>query len=218
MKKIGCVFFCFLLLACVNDKKAETSLTVKDSPNQTITKQSKNETEVPKPNAVPDIKQAYAVTVHQLKMGNLDTVSYTYNCQGERSGKISYFSKNGKLMIISHSYNEYDHFEATDQYFVNHNQLYFAHFNRTVWKFVSEEGIATTQDDITESRIYLVDKVAALCLEKKFTIKKNAKSNRTIDDVPNKEVNCKPVNGLFQDFEALLVFKDKANKECFEKR
>ncbi|RZK38002.1 MAG: hypothetical protein EOO90_23650 [Pedobacter sp.] len=120
-------------------------------------------------------------------------------------------------MVIKHSYSEYSHFEATDQYFVNDDQLYFAHLNRLVWSFVSGAGDGVTKDDIKESRFYVVDNQPLLCLEKKFTNTKNAKDNPIPDDVANKVVACKPINGLLKDFNALVSFKDKANKHCLEK-
>ncbi|TCC90211.1 hypothetical protein EZ428_13095 [Pedobacter frigiditerrae] len=216
MKNISCLLICLLLLACGQGERTETK-TEKDTTKQAAAAENSQEPETTNPNSVAAIKQAYATSVNLIQSGQLDSVSYNYNCQQERSGKIVYFSKNGKLMMIKHSYNEYSHFEATDQYFVNDNQLYFAHLNSLVWSFVAGEGDGATKDDITESRLYVVDNHAILCLEKKFTIRKNAKDNPKAENVPNKVVNCKPVNGLLKDFDALVSFKDKGNKDCLGK-
>ncbi|WP_316766006.1 hypothetical protein [Pedobacter frigiditerrae] len=216
MKNVNCLVICLLLLACGQEKKTDTK-TIKDTPHQAVEIGNRQRPEIKQPNSVAAIKQVYAATINLLNAGQLDSVSYNYNCQQERGGKISYFSKNGKLMFIRHSYSEYSHFEATDQYFVNDNKLYFAHLNRMVWSFVSGEGDGVTKDDITESRFYVVDDQPILCLEKKFTIRKNAKDNPEADDVPNKVVNCKPIKGLLKEFNVLLAFKDKGNKGCLEK-
>jgi len=214
MKNISYLFICFLLIACGQEKSTETK--TEDTTQQSAANEKKQEAEALKPNSVSTIKQAYATTVSQQKAGKIDSVSYNYNCQQERSGKITYFSKKGKLMMISHSYNEYDHFEATDQYFLYDNQLYFAYLNRSVWSFVSGEGDGVTKDDIAESRIYVVNNQSILCLEKKFTIKKSSKNNPNAADVPNKTIDCKIQKDLVKDFETLLRFKDKPNKDCLE--
>lgn len=216
MRNINYLLICLLLLACGQGEKAETK-TVRDTMQQAVAAENRQDQGITKPSLVATIKQAYSATVKLLQSGELDSVSYNYNCQQERSGRISYFSKNGKLMMIKHSYNEYSHFEATDQYFVNDDQLYFAHLNSLVWSFVSGEGDGATKDDITESRVYVVKNQSILCLLKKFTIRKNAKDNPEADDVPNKVVNCKPIKGLLKDFNALVTFKDKGNKDCLEK-
>lgn len=212
MKNISYLLMCLLFVACQQEKKPDAKI-VQDTTERVV----KNEPRTLIPSSVATIKQVYANTVNQLRAGLLDSVSYNYNCEQERSGKISYFSKDGKLMIIKHSYSEYSHFEANDQYFVNDDRLYFAHLNRLMWSFVSGAGDDVTKDDITESRFYVVDNQPILCLEKKFTIIKNAKDNPTPDNVPNKVVACKPINGLLKDFNALVSFKDKANKDCLEK-
>ncbi|WP_316783878.1 hypothetical protein [Pedobacter frigiditerrae] len=216
MKNVNCLVICLLLLACGQEKKTDTK-TIKDTPHQAVEIGNRQRSEIIQPNSVAAIKQVYAATSNLLNAGQLDSVSYNYNCQQERGGKISYFSKNGKLMLIKHNYNEYSHFEATDLYFVNDGQLYFAHLNKLIWSFVSGAGDGVTNDDITESRVYVVNNQSILCLEKKYTSRKNVKDNPIPNDVPNKVVNCKPIKGLLKDFNALLAFKNKGNKGCLEK-
>jgi len=221
MKNLICLFSLVLLISCHQEQK--TSVGSKDSgavdTASKATSGSKLQEAFVTPQSVAEIKEAYAIIVDKMNKGQFDSVSFKYNCQEERSGTVTYFSENGELRIIRHQYNEYDHHEATDQYFLNNDRtLFFAHLNRLSWSFDSVVGKdGATKDDIREQRIYIVDKQAIQCLEKRFTTRSQAKDNPTSASVANKQVACKPIKPLLKDFQQLLDFKNKEDHTCLYK-
>lgn len=167
------------------------------------------------PTSVEQIKQRYAIINDKLKRGLLDSLSFKYDCNKERSGTVTYFSDNGKLIMIKHTYNEYSHFSAIDQYFINNNNLFFAHLNGASWSFESgqaSEGV--TKDDIIEQRLYVENEKPLLCLEKRYTKRSHSSNNPVPANVPNKEVKCKPIKTLIKDFNQLVEFKNSAKHDC----
>lgn len=176
------------------------------------------ETAIINPSSVSEIKQVYAATVDKLQSSLLDSVSFKYNCYNERSGTITYFSEKGKLSMIRHAYNEHDHHSATDEYFVSNNKVFFAYLNRLSWSFESGQAVeGVTKDNITEERRYIVKERPILCLEKKYTIRAHAPNNPLPETVENKQVDCKSIQPMLNDFDSLLAFKQSANHDCFGK-
>lgn len=167
------------------------------------------------PISVPAIKKAYTSINNQLLKGQLDSVSYQYDCQGERSGTVTYFSENGELAIIRHSYSEYSHFSAVKQYYIMQDSLFFVQSSEVVWSFESGQAAeGTTKDDITEKRLYLVKDKALRCLEKKYSKRSKASDNPDPDKIVNKEVACKPTEPIIKDYGKLLAFKESTNHDC----
>ncbi|RZK39434.1 MAG: hypothetical protein EOO90_18790 [Pedobacter sp.] len=165
--------------------------------------------------SIEDIKKGYASVVQKMDKGLLDSLSFKYNCDNERSGTVTYYSENSKVVSIAHRYAEYDHHSAVDQYFLQDDKLYFAFLNTTYWSFQSGAAAeGATKDDITEQRIYLIDNTAVECLEKKYTILSEASNNPVPATVPNKKIKCKPVKPLLDKFQMILNFKGKSDKSC----
>ncbi|TKC09945.1 hypothetical protein FA048_06970 [Pedobacter polaris] len=219
MKKIIYLLSCLLLVSCSQEQSpVKNTIPIKTATkDKPVLNNSLNKV-VPIPKSVVEIKQSYTATINKLKNGVLDSITLKYNCNNERSGTIVYFSENGKLLMIKHNYNEYDHHSATDQYFLNDKTLYFAYLNRLSWSFVSgatAEG--ATKDDITEQRLYIVDNQAIQCLEKKYSIFSQATNNPKPNAVPNKLVNCKPLKPIISEFNKLLAFQHNSKKGCLEK-
>ena len=170
------------------------------------------------PTSVEQIKQRYAIINDKLKRGLLDSLSFKYDCNKERSGTVTYFSDKGELLMIKHTYNEYSHFSAVDQYFISNNKLFFAHLNGTSWSFESGQAAeGATKDDIIEQRLYVENEKPLLCLEKKYTKRSHSANNPAPANVPNKQVKCKPIEALLKDFNLLVEFKSSANNDCLEK-
>jgi len=173
---------------------------------------------VQNPKSVSEIKQKFAVINDKLHSGLMDSISYKYNCNGERNGTIIYYSDNGKLAVIKHLYNEYSHFSAIDQYFVSDGKLYFAFLDRSVWSF--EPGQAAegaTKDDITEQRLYINEEKPLLCLEKKYTTRPQSANNPNPESIESKEVKCKNLEPVLKDYNRLLAFKDASTHDCLVK-
>lgn len=218
MKNLICLLSLVLLISCHEEQKTNSdykSSTERDTASKAIS-DSKLKEDFVAPHSVAEIKEAYAITVDKMNNGQLDSVSFEYNCQEERSGKVTYFSEKGVLRSIRHQYNEYDHHEAIDQYFLNEDStLFFAYLNRLSWSFDSVVGKdGATKDDIQEQRIYVVNKQAIQCLEKRFTTRSQATDNPTSESVPNKQVVCKPIKPLLKNFQQLLDFKNSSNHSC----
>ena len=190
LMKICLLLFLSLLFACKQssnstDNEARVLLhedTLPFSPKKTKVQQEQ-------PTSVEDIQLAYKEIIASYEKGTLDSTSFKYNCNGEKSGTVTYFSAQGKLKMIKHNYNEYDHHEMLDQYYVFENTLFFAHLKSLSWSFDSgPEG--STKDRITEKRIYLSAKSPIKCLEKQYEIRLHAGVNPNPESVPNKEVAC----------------------------
>jgi hypothetical protein len=219
MKNLVYLLAVVLISSCGESKKPEQiSSTATDTTKIESLGASDSVATKSTPSSVAGIKEAYALTMRQVRSGSLDSISHKYNCNSERAGTITYFLEKGNVKLIKHSYNEYDHFAATDEYFVSNNVLFFAHLSNTLWSF--ETGGAAesaTKDNITEQRIYIVNKQPLQCLEKKYIIRSQDASRPNPEDIPNKEVRCKPIQPLLKTFSKLLAFREAANHNCFEK-
>lgn len=214
MKTFLYALICLFFLSCSQNQQKEATTVVVDS----AAVPTEPDTAASTPTSVEQIKQRYANINTRLQDGLLDSVSYKYDCNGERSGTITYFSDHGKLVVIKHSYSEYSHFEAKDQYFVSNNQVFFTYFNRTTWSFESGQAAeGATKDNITEQRLYVANKQALLCLEKKYTKRSHVQDNPQPASVKNKQVECKPIAPVIKDFNKLVEFKDSGNHDCLAK-
>lgn len=140
--------------------------------------------------SVEDIQEAYSAVVKQIGVGALDSVSFEYSCgNGERSGRVIYYSQDGDLRLIVHRFAEYSHYSAEEQYFVRDSILFFTFLKEISWSF--EDGPeGSVRDNITERRIYVLDQEPVKCLEKKYVIRSQIKDNPRPESLPNKEVGC----------------------------
>ena len=214
MRAIIYICFCLFTLSCTQKKHSANDAVELDHTRSV----SKGDSAIGIPKTLTEIKSAYSNTINNLKQNSLQADSVKYNCAGEKSGTITYFTKDGKLILIRHSYHEYDHFSAVDLYFVKDESLYFMYLQETVWSFESGSSAEpTTKDDITESRVYITNNQAIQCLEKKYTIKSKSTNNPIPDQIQNKSVECKNTASLIKNFKNLLAFKSKPKGSCFEK-
>ena len=214
MKKIIYLFIC-ILFAC-QGRQEQNNLT--SSPKLDTLAKFNDESTKPTsvPSSVAEIKLAYTATMQHLAKNDLDSITKSYNCNGERSGTVTYYHANARLKLIKHVYAEYSHHEATDTYFVLDSSLYFAHLKRLNWSFESgaaKEG--ATKDDIIEYRFYLAAGKAIQCLEKKYTIHSTSSAASIVERTPNKTIACNSAP-LLKAFENLISF-GKGDSNCLEK-
>lgn len=215
MKNYASIFLLLILFSCgqSTNTNVETILDTSSAPSETGTP-----TASINPDSVEDIKQLYAQLNDKLQAAMLDSTSIKYDCRGERSGSITYFSENGKLRIIKHVYNEYSHFSAVDQYFISDNKLFFAHLNGLSWSFQSgKAATGATTDNITEKRLYISQEKPLLCLEKKYVKKSDTSDNPSPESVESKKTDCKDSERVLKDFGKLLAFKNSADQGCLGK-
>ncbi|RYE55792.1 MAG: hypothetical protein EOP48_09420 [Sphingobacteriales bacterium] len=162
---------------------------------------------------VASIQNAYANIVSKNKAGSLDSTSFKYSCHGEKEGSVSYFTEKGRLVMIVHRYNEYDHYSAEDRYYVKDSTLFFS-FNKSVtWAFESgPEG--ATKDNIKERRVYLAGGEPIKCLEKNFVIRSQVKDNPRSEKVPSVEVDC-PLSGtVMKPYQLLVKYRNNPSSGC----
>jgi len=162
------------------------------------------------------IKQQFALINSKLLGKTLDSTVREYDCQQERGGKVSYYSDKGKLVVIRHTYNEHDHFSATDTYFMTDDKLFFAYLTSTTWEFVSGGASESlTKDNTIAQRIYLDGGKAILCLEQNYEQLSTATHTNPINPV-NKQVACKSLQPLLKELRQLLAFRNSKGN-CLDK-
>lgn len=157
--------------------------------------------------SVADIQKEYTRVTSNIQSGKMDSTSFSYNCNVEKKGTVTYFSETGQLRMIKHRYNEYSHFSATEQYVVKDSALFFVLQSSLAWSFVDQNQ---TKDNVTENRIYIIDSKPVKCLQKKFTVYSNTKDAPQADTVPNKEIECAALEPISDKFALLLKY---ANRE-----
>lgn len=172
-----------------------------------------DEKPAPKLSSVEEIQKAYMAVTADYEKGKLDSISFKYNCDGERSGTVTYFSKNGDLKMVTHVYAEYDHNEMKDSYFVNNGVPFFAHLWSLSWSFdQGPEG--ATKDKITEHRTYLSNWKPIKCLEKKYEVRLHAGVNPNPTDVPNKEVDCSSLKAVEKSYRLIAKYWKAPAPKC----
>jgi hypothetical protein len=164
---------------------------------------------------IGSIQRAYNEISTKATAGDFDSTSFKYSCRGEKGGTVSYFTEKGKLRLIVHRYNEYDHYSAEDHYYVKDSLLFFTLRKSVVWAFESgPEG--STKDNIKERRVYLVADKPIKCLEKKFIIRSQATNNPRSEDVPSRNVDCPSPATVMEPYLLLTKYRNNPTKECLD--
>jgi hypothetical protein len=198
-----------LFTACTNNSNQEIQDSNDQKPDSSI-----NSIPLPKPvpNSIETIQKNYEA-VHNLKFqGLLDSTGFKYNCNNEVSGTVSYFTHAGRLRMIRHQYNEYDHHEAEDYYYLLDSTLFFVYKKEMLWSFESGPQGAT-KDNFTEQRVYLAGQEPIKCLEKTYVIRSHANNNPDPDDIANREIKCKGIDVL-KPLQQLLKYRGKGTSGC----
>jgi len=160
-----------------------------------------------------EVQNDYFAITTDYEEGKLDSTTFKYDCDGEKSGTVTYFSLNGDLKMIIHTHAEYDHNEMKDRYFVKNGILFFAHLWSLSWSFDSgPEG--ATRDKIIERRVYLSNWKSFKCLEKKYEIRLHAGVNPTPASIPNKEVDCASSKSVEKPFRLLAKYWKMPAPKC----
>ncbi|KAA2223101.1 hypothetical protein [Chryseobacterium sediminis] len=198
----------FLVCSCKNDKAVKstpmTSSVVEKDSTQI------NTTEDP----IDRIKKEYAALQAQLETKKLSQSKFTYDCNDEPSGEVTFYSDKNEIKVIEHFYAEHSHFSGSEKYFIKDGKPFFIFRQETVWNFdggTPEKPV--TKDDITETRIYLQNNKPLKCLEKKYSIKSDQKG-KTADNIPSKEIPCN-IDELLKTYQSLLKHKSqKGSIQC----
>lgn len=163
------------------------------------------------PKDVDAIKELYAAWDQREKNGSFKKISFNYNCENEKSGELTYFFENGKLRIIEHTYSEYDHFSATDRYYVTEGIAFFVYSKEVVWSFEAE---GKTKDNVTEYRGYVINDKPVECLEKKYILRSRVDNNPDTDQIANKISDCRNIEKLIKNYERLVTYKSSSDVDC----
>ena len=214
MKIISYFLTATLFISC--NQRPSTS-EVAETKDTAVNEGNADIEEVKKINSLEDIKSAYSAVLKKVDSGTMDSVSFKYNCHDEKSGVITCFFDNGDLRMLKHSYNEYSHNEATDQYFVKDSVLFFVFRKQLSWSFDSnspEEG--GTKDNITEKRFYLIDGQPVKCMEKHYVNYSYAKENKASAATVNKETSCSSIASVQEGYNKLLDYVRNKKEDCLE--
>lgn len=88
--------------------------------------------------SLEDLRREYNDIASRAESGGMDSTFFDYNCRGEKVGRVVYLSDEGGLRLIRHTYSEYSHFSATDEYFMKDGTVFFALCRHVSWSFVGE--------------------------------------------------------------------------------
>ncbi|KGE16089.1 hypothetical protein [Sphingobacterium deserti] len=163
------------------------------------------------------IQDAYVATVDNRKAGRLDSTFFEYDCDGEKNGRVVYFSEEGQLVLIRHDYGEYSHQEYEEEYFVRDNKLFFAFEKATSWTFESGAAEGATKDDVTETRIYYQNEHAFRCLQKQYVVRSKSLENPIPEELPNKELDCQKASSSLATFQLLIARRENPTNDCLKK-
>ena len=168
---------------------------------------------MPELQSVEDIQKEYNYISSLIESGRMDSMAKNYNCRDEKKGTITWFSENGQLRMIKHSYSEYDHYSASDYYYIKDGYPFFVYYKSISWFFSSDEqGRQGTTDNITEKRFYIIDEKPVRCLEKKFKIVSTAVDKAKPESVVNKEVDCPSIEPILKKYRLLDEYRTREEK------
>jgi hypothetical protein len=206
MKTMLIAAILLLAVSCKNDKDKAAHTTSVSTDSMIVKKDSPQQnTDDP----IAEIKKEYSMLQAQLEAKKLRPNGFTYNCNEEPSGKVTFFSDKGEIKVIEHFYTEHSHFSASERYFIKNGEPFFIFREETVWNFdggTPEKPI--TKDDITETRIYLQHNKPLKCLEKKYSIRSDSKEKNISDQISGKEIQCN-TDELLKTYQSLLKHKDQ---------
>ncbi|MGN7758411.1 hypothetical protein ACTJIV_13095 [Chryseobacterium sp. 22532] len=206
MKTMLIAAILLLAVSCKNDKDKAAHTTSVSSDSMIVKKDSPQQNT---DNPIAEIKKEYSMLLAQLETKKLRSNGFTYNCNEEPSGKVTFFSDKGEIKVIEHFYTEHSHFSASERYFIKNGEPFFIFREETVWNFdggTPEKPI--TKDDITETRIYLQHNKPLKCLEKKYSIRSDSKEKSISDQISGKEIQCN-TDELLKTYQSLLKHKDQ---------
>ncbi|MEO2128521.1 MAG: hypothetical protein ABGW91_10180 [Christiangramia sp.] len=207
------IFLLLNLLLLISCRQQTEKTRQADRNSEEVTSEISARATTP-PKDLATIKTRFSEIETVRKTGKLDTISFTYNCYNERSGKVTFYSEKEKLVLIEHRYNEYSHHEATDWFYLYNKEPFFVFLDRLDWSFDGQSGGETqTRDQITQSRLYFLNGKALQCLEKNFERTSNAGSVET--EIPNTETDCSKASEALSEFQKLWNSRNSNSSEVF---
>lgn len=209
------VFCAALLLSIVSCKGEKENNLEEARPASADTTATTVQATLKTPQSVEEIKLLYAKIQKDVSGGTLESTTLKYSCNGEKSGTVRCYTDNGKVSMISHSYNEHDHYNAIDNFYVFQDQLFFAHLTATSWSF-DDAGNGATKDNVTETRFYFVDGKPERCLEKKYVIRSASKEQIKPENLPNRDTDCSKAASASDSYRMLLKNMGKTKADCLE--
>ncbi|MCJ7936000.1 MAG: hypothetical protein MUW56_20820 [Chryseobacterium sp.] len=207
MKAIFVTVFFACLISCKNDQNKTDSQSGPGAGIATVKKGTKPPENGP--DIIENIRKEYNILHGQMEAKQFKTSDFTYDCNNEISGKAIYYSEQGDIRVIEHSYAEHDHFSGIVQYFIKNGKVFFIYREETVWNFdggTPEKPV--TKDDTTETRIYVENDQPVQCLEKMYSIRSNTAAKPSPDNIPGKEVSCN-IGELMKAYQSLINSKDQ---------
>ncbi len=209
------LFITAFLAVFMSCKKADTGETHLPSSGADSSAVKKTSGQADSSDPTDDIKKEYTRLHTLLETNKLTSKGFTYNCNEEPAGEVTFYSEKDGIKVIRHSYTEHSHFSATEQYFIRNGEPFFIFREETVWNFdggTPEKPV--TKDDITETRIYILNGKPIRCLEKKYSIRSDGSEKPDPSEIAGKEVPCK-TDDLMKTYGLLMKNKDqKENREC----
>jgi len=214
MKNLLLISGLFLIVSCNKENKQKTSENFAVTNSLNSNKASDSLSLKNTLSSVDDIKREYNLVNSQLLAKKLDSSRFDYECE-ERTGNVVYYSEKGILKIIKR-FDADSHYSTVENYFVSDGKPYFIFKDETLWNF--DGGTPEkpeTKDDITEKRFYMVDGKPIQCLEKKYTLRSNAKNNPKPENISSNQMKNCSVDELQKTFNLLLKNKEhKENLKC----
>lgn len=199
------------LFSCKENTTSTEAANPEIEPSTAVTSPSHTSSALPEIKSMDAIKTAYADITSKLENRSMDSVFFDYDCNGEKSGQVTYFSDSGQLRLIRHTYNVYSHFSATDEYFLKNDSLYFVFSKQVAWSFADQHK---TKDNITENRTYIIGNKPIKCLQKKYFILADvndaAKATTSINS--DKEIACTSLDSINADLALLLKLRTQQEK------
>lgn len=193
------------------DNKEKALLPSSGADSSAVKKASETDSSDP----IDNIKKEYNRLHALLEAKKFTTKGFTYNCNEEPSGEVTFYSDKNEIKVIRHSYAEHSHFSATEQYFIKNGKPFFIFREEAIWNFdggTPEKPI--TKDDITETRIYIQNGKPIRCLEKKYSIRSDDSEKPDPSKIPGKEIHC-TIEDLMKTYGLLIKNKDqKEEKQC----
>ena len=201
--------FYFVVFSCNTSSKKEIQ-------TEKISKITETKSSVNKIETLAQIPLAYQTIDSLVRQKSVDSSSFSYNCAGEKSGKVTYYRKNNELILIEKIYAEYSHTEGKDQYFIKNGKPFFVFRKITNWSFDGKSKVeGATIDKVTEKRFYIVKDQLVRCLQKHYEISSTAKEKAKPAQIGNKKSDCPSVENLLTDYNVLLSHKNQhTNIEC----
>ncbi len=210
LKILTLAIFSFLVLACNRSSNKESQKHAQTASTGTPQKTAISI------DSLPQVITAYQKTVTLIGNKMADSSSFNYNCAGEKSGKVTFYSKDNELILVEKIYNEYSHTEGKDQYFIKDGKPFFVFQKVTNWAFDNNPTIeGATIDKVRENRYYIIKGQLVKCLEKQYKTKSTDKENSGVTQTKNINTDCPTLERLMTEYELLLSHQNRlTDMEC----